>query len=77
MTVVRVLLTIDHSIKSHLSSTGIKLPISKYHLITGDVCTPIALHCGNFIFNLAVKAAEIGRFRKSEAVPFSLHHGYM
>ena len=28
----------------------------------GDVRTPIALHCGSLIFNMAVKAAEIGRF---------------
>ena len=28
----------------------------------GDVRTPISLHCGSFIFNMAVKAAEIGRF---------------
>ena len=28
----------------------------------GDVRTPIALHCSSFIFNIAVKAAEIGSF---------------
>ena len=28
----------------------------------GGVRTPIALHCGSSIFNLAMKAAEIGRF---------------
>ena len=27
----------------------------------GGVRTPIALHCGSFIFNMAVKAAEIGK----------------
>ena len=30
--------------------------------LSGGVRTPIALHCGSFIFNMAVKAAEIGRF---------------
>ena len=28
----------------------------------GGVRTPIALHRGSFIFNMAVKAAEFGRF---------------
>ena len=30
--------------------------------LLGGVRTPIALHCGSFIFNMAVKAAEFGRF---------------
>ena len=28
----------------------------------GSVRTPIALHCGSLIFNMAVKAQEIARF---------------
>ena len=39
----------------------------RYHEIgsvrnPGGVRTLIALHCGSFIFNMAVKAAKIGRF---------------
>ena len=29
---------------------------------SGGVRTPMALHCGSSIFNMAMKAAEIGRF---------------
>ena len=29
---------------------------------SGGVRTPIALHCGTFNFNMAVRAAEFGRF---------------
>ena len=41
------------------------LPFGRASRVTcpaGGVCTPIALHCGSFIFNMAVKAAEFGRF---------------
>ena len=37
------------------------LPHENY-LEAGGVSIPIALHCGSFIFNMAVKASEIGRF---------------
>ena len=30
--------------------------------LAGGVRTPIALHCGSSIFNMAMKAVEIGRF---------------
>ena len=36
--------------------------IALVHFHPGGVRTPIALHCGSFIFNEVVKAAEIGRF---------------
>ena len=36
--------------------------IALVHFHPGSVRTPIALHCGSFIFIEAVKAAEIGRF---------------
>ena len=36
--------------------------IALVHFHPGSVRTPIALHCGSFIFNEAVKAAEIGKF---------------
>ena len=36
--------------------------LSLQYLCPGGVRTPIASHCGSFIFNVAVKAAEIGRF---------------
>ena len=29
---------------------------------TGGVRTPIALHCGSSLFNMTMKAREIGRF---------------
>ena len=34
----------------------------EYTPTPGGVRTPIALHCGSSIFNMAMKAVEIGRF---------------
>ena len=55
---VRVLFSMA---KSLLRMGSVFISVAK-HFTPGGVCTPIALHCGSFVFNMAVKAAKIGRF---------------
>ena len=57
---------LDHPLQiwTPLNRFGPPLPnfSFKHRVYPDGVRTPIALHCGSFIFNMAVKAAEFGRF---------------